>query len=227
MPERAPVDEIRYQDGDVVLNEFPGVPSQQPQVNDAYWNLVYNARAHEAMWHREFPSAELVATVIALGLETPCNVVDLGCGAGSEALFLAQCGLNVSAVDVSASALESAQQRVARHGVSVRFFNADVLDLPFDDASVDFANDRACFHHIQVEDRACYVDEIARVLKPSGHLLLRVCDPAASSQSGTTPESVCALFDSQRFSIRGIKPFAFDAVSRWLPAMLVLVQRTS
>lgn len=200
-------------------------PASFDHVPETYWADAYSSDAHKQMWHREFPSAELVATTMALGLKPPCNVIDLGCGAGSESLFMARCGFNTTGIDLSPTAIEQAKQRAATEGLAARFIQGDVLDLPFEDSSVDFANDRACFHHIRMEDRPCYVSEIARVLRPGARILLRVCDVVSSSQTGTTPESLEVLFDSNRFQIEGARPFSFDAISSWLPAMLALIRR--
>ena len=207
------------------MTGLPLPPAAYGHPSEPYWTQAYESGAHKLMWHREFPSSELVATTLALGLKAPCNTVDLGCGAGSEALFLARCGFNTTGIDLSRAAIESARQRAVRQGVPVTFKQADVLDIPLEDCSIDFANDRACFHHIRQEDRATYVDEMARILRPGSHLLLRVCDVVSSSEAGTTPESLQALFDDSRFQIEGVREFEFDAISQWVPALLALIRR--
>ncbi|MGM0867411.1 MAG: class I SAM-dependent methyltransferase [Bacillota bacterium] len=72
--------------------------------------------------------------------------LDVGCGAGQEAVFLAQHGLNMIGVDLSAEALRIAAEQAKEAGVQVDWLHGNVLDLPVEEQSVDFVNDRGCFH---------------------------------------------------------------------------------
>ena len=89
--------------------------------------------------------------------------------------ILAQCGYCVIGVDCSPDGLAIAQARAEEAKVVVDWRCADVSALPVENLSVDFANDRGCFHVIADEDRPVYAREIARVMKPGGCFLLRGC----------------------------------------------------
>ena len=69
----------------------------------AEWDAMYAER--DAVWSGE-PNPHLVAEVAAL---TPGTALDVGCGEGADAVWLARQGWAVTAVDVSQVALERAR----------------------------------------------------------------------------------------------------------------------
>lgn len=96
------------------------------------------------------------------------RVGDLGCGPGHWAAYLAEQGLEVSAVDLSPVFVTTA--RLAHPGLDVEV--GSLSDLPFDDETLDGA---ACWFsliHTPPEDLHVVLDEVARVLVPGGRLLV-------------------------------------------------------
>lgn len=144
-------------------------------MNNNAWDEVYINGSFRDMWDLPYPSQELVAFVAAINFPKKTVGLDVGCGAGREAVFLAQQGLNMIGVDLSAEALRIAAERAKEAGVQVDWRHGTVLNLPVEDQSVDFVNDRGCFHSIVEEDRDQFAREIARILKPGGMMLLRGC----------------------------------------------------
>ena len=61
------------------------------------------------------------------GRVRPCKTIDLGCGAGNYAIYLASVGFDVTGVDISPSAIALAQASAERKGVTCRFVAADIL----------------------------------------------------------------------------------------------------
>lgn len=94
---------------------------------------------HERQWDTPWPSPELAGVVAALEFPAGSVALDIGCGTGADAVFLARCGLAVTGVDVSEAALELAEKRARQAGVRVRWLVGDALDLPVDAESVDLA----------------------------------------------------------------------------------------
>ncbi len=139
------------------------------------WNAYYASGEYRQHWDYSHPSSELVAFVAAGSWPTGAAALDVGCGAGREAIFLAGQGFQVTGVDLSEEALRIARDRAAEAGVHVEWKKGNALELPLPDASVDLVNDRGCFHIIGEEDRPRYAAEVARVLKPGGRVLLRGC----------------------------------------------------
>jgi len=118
----------------------------------------------------------LVATaeLAALGqIERGCRVLDLGCGLGGSARYLArEHGCDVTGVDVTDSYCEAARElsRRLRLDDRTRFRQASALALPFEAASFDVV----WTEHMQmnVEDKPALYAEVARVLRPAGRLLI-------------------------------------------------------
>jgi ubiquinone/menaquinone biosynthesis C-methylase UbiE len=138
-----------------------------------YWDVAYQSGRYSEYWEFSHPSPELAAA-LATGIARQGEAaLDLGCGSGQDAILLAQHGLNAVGVDISAAALRLARLRAESAGVEVEWRQGDVLRLPLPDESIDFANDRGCFHHLPDAQRIVYGREVMRVLRPRGRLLLR------------------------------------------------------
>ncbi|MCI0541438.1 MAG: methyltransferase domain-containing protein [Verrucomicrobiales bacterium] len=82
--------------------------------NSQFWDKTYESGDYLNHWDYSCASQELVAAVALQAPKPGGTALDIGCGAGREAIFLAKCGLRVIAVDISAKALEIARQRPAR-----------------------------------------------------------------------------------------------------------------
>lgn len=97
------------------------------------------------------------------------SVLELGCGLGHDAIWLAQQGARVLALDLSQTALAAARARAEAAGVVVRFEQCDVLQgLPAPDRSMDRVHDTGLLHHLDASGRAHLAAEVARVLRPGG-----------------------------------------------------------
>jgi SAM-dependent methyltransferase len=84
----------------------------------AWWNEFFEDRSRPCPFFVEWPDENLVAWFDE-GLLTPGRVLELGCGSGRNAIYLASLGCSVDAVDFSSQAIEWAQQRAKPAGVSV------------------------------------------------------------------------------------------------------------
>lgn len=101
-------------------------------------------------------------------------VLDVGCGTGENALFLAAHGLAVWGVDVSPSAVGMARSKAAARGLpAARFLVGDALRLDQLGMTFDTVIDSGLFHALCDGERDLYVPALARVLRPGGlvHLL--------------------------------------------------------
>ncbi|MBD3257751.1 methyltransferase domain-containing protein [candidate division GN15 bacterium] len=167
-------------------------------------------------WNLERPPALLVEAVES-GIVRPCPTVDLGCGAGNYAVWLAKQGFEVTGLDMSDEAVSHARKLAERVGVDCRF---DVLDLLEDvspyEAQFDFAYEWELLHHIFPDDRCNYVENVARMLRPGG-LYLSVCfseDDVAFGGEGKyrdTPLGTRLYFSSER-EVREVFESRFDVV---------------
>jgi len=88
------------------------------------------------MWSGR-PNGRLVAEVGAL---TPGRVLDVGCGEGADAIWLAQRGWTVTAIDISDVAVSRAREAAQLNGVAVDWVCGDVLEVPFSARSFDLVS---------------------------------------------------------------------------------------
>jgi 2-polyprenyl-3-methyl-5-hydroxy-6-metoxy-1,4-benzoquinol methylase len=134
-------------------------------------------------WNSETPPEALV-TLVTSGKVRPCRAVDLGCGAGNYALYLARLGFDVTGVDGAPRAIQIAQTNAQQQGVRCRFVVADLLgDLHEVTGRFDFAFDWEVLHHIFPKDRETYVKNVHTILNPHA-LYLSVCFSEMDPQFG-------------------------------------------
>lgn len=97
-------------------------------------------------------------------------MLELGCGPGRNALYLAQNGFQVDAVDISNEAINWAIERADEKQVEINFICANLYELEIEPESYDLVYDSGCFHHIPPHRRKNYVELVQRALKPNGYL---------------------------------------------------------
>jgi len=100
------------------------------------------------------------------------SVLEVGCGMGSHAVLLARSGARLTAIDLTARAVEMTRRRLDMLGLPARIEQADSEDLPFKDASFDVVWSWGVIHHSASTERC--ISEIARVLRPGGRLVVMV-----------------------------------------------------
>jgi len=132
-------------------------------------------------WNSKIPPAALV-DLVDRGTVAPCKAIDLGCGAGNYAIYLASRGFEMTGVDSSPTAIRLALGNAKKRGVTCTFRVVDVLgDLHEVPETFDFAYDWELLHHIFPEQWQPYVENVHRLLNPGGDYL-SVCfsegDPA-------------------------------------------------
>jgi SAM-dependent methyltransferase len=177
----------------------------------AHWDRQY--REGDAIWDSDRPVSELVRTLAEERL-TPCRAVDLGCGTGADAVWLAGQGFAVSAIDISQSAIERARQRAEQTAVVVRFLCGDLRDAGVLGPPFDFFFDCGCYGAMQRSDAPGYLRALERLTRSGTHGLVlagndhepedRVGPPVLSRQKVLTDFG--RLFDVLR-----LREFRFDA----------------
>jgi SAM-dependent methyltransferase len=113
----------------------PGEQRFESAAQAAEWDARYSER-EGAMWSGR-PNGRLVAEVADL---TPGEVFDVGCGEGADAIWLAQRGWAVTAIDVSDVAVGRARQAAERAGVAVEWVCGDAFLTPLPARSFDLVS---------------------------------------------------------------------------------------
>lgn len=98
------------------------------------------------------------------------KALDICCWVGTNTVYLAQQGFEVTGIDISSRAIEYAKEKARQAKVEIRFIVGNSVHLPFENSEFDFVFDMGCFHHIHVEDREAYIAGISRVLKKGEHI---------------------------------------------------------
>jgi SAM-dependent methyltransferase len=136
-------------------------------------------------WNNETPPGALVE-LVRKDVVRPCKAIDLGCGAGNYAIYLAGLGFDMTGVDSSPTAIKIAKAHAENRGARCRFVVADLLgDLNEVAGTFDFAYDWEFLHHIFPEDRTTYIRNVHRILRP-GAPYLSVCFSEDDPQFGGT-----------------------------------------
>src|SRR5438876_11252183 len=91
------------------------------------WNDRY--RDGSVPWDTGRPSSEL-QRVLSRNTIQPCRALELGCGTGTNSVWLAQQGFEVTAIDLAPLAVERAEKRAHAAGAKVNFVVADMCHLP-------------------------------------------------------------------------------------------------
>jgi SAM-dependent methyltransferase len=103
---------------------------------------------------------------------TAKEVLEAGCGIGTDGVRFARAGAFYTGVDASPAAVELAQRRFELEQLPARFVNAPVTALPFANESFDLVFSHGVVHHVADTDRA--VREFHRVLRPGGTAIVMV-----------------------------------------------------
>src|SRR5690606_13015627 len=114
------------------------------------------------------PDPDVAAAVPLLRARGARSVLDLGCGVGRHACFLAGAGFAVQAMDASAAGLEHAAREAHGCGLDIAFREGLMTELPYPDASFDYVLSFNVIYHGDGGVVARAVSEIYRVLKPGG-----------------------------------------------------------
>jgi 2-polyprenyl-3-methyl-5-hydroxy-6-metoxy-1,4-benzoquinol methylase len=106
-------------------------------------------------------------------------VIDVGGGEATLVDDLVARGYrDVSVLDISQVAIEFAKTRLGPAATSVHWITGDVTQVELAPERYDLWHDRAVFHFLtEAEDRAAYVRQVARAVKPGGHVIVATFGP--------------------------------------------------
>jgi SAM-dependent methyltransferase len=181
----------------------------------AVYRLLY--RLGLVFWQRSAPPPELVELVEGPSALPPGRALDLGCGTGTDTIYLATHGWEVTAVDMVRKALATARRNATAAGVSPRFVEGDVTHLH--DVGVGYGytlvHDFGCFHTLPEDRRSAYVTEVSRAAAPGATFLLygfRRPPKPAPMHAGLTVEEVRERFGPAGWEVTSAARMSADAI---------------
>lgn len=141
----------------------------------AFWNSFYEDRNKRIPFFIDAPDENLV-NYVERGMIQPGRVLELGCGPGRNAIFLAQLGFEVDAVDLSSEGLDWARERAVEKGVEVKFMQGNIFEINLPHKEYDLIYDSGCFHHVPPHRRVSYLNLLNNCLKEGGHFAITCFD---------------------------------------------------
>jgi len=169
------------------------------------WDLIYWLK--RTPWDTGVTPPEVV-DVVARRFPKGGRALDIGCGTGTNAVYLAQHGFSVLGIDVSRRAIALARRRAEQVGVTCDFVTGDVSRL--EDLSVtepfDLAIDIGCYHVLPARGQRRYARGLRDHMRRGGIYLLYAFCPHARGrrQMGVSSDDVGALF-ADGFLVRDLK----------------------
>src|ERR687885_1431041 len=116
--------------------------------------------------------------VARAGIEPGMDVLDVACGTGNATIPAARTGARVTGLDFAPGLLEIARERAADAMVEIEFVEGDAQQLPFGDGSFDRVV--STFGHMFAPDHRRTADEMKRVLRPGGVIVVACWTPDGS-----------------------------------------------
>jgi len=159
--------------------------------DEAFWNERY--RGQTAIWSGE-PNARLVEEASAL---TPGVALDAGCGEGADAIWLAERGWRVTAVDIASTALDRARAVDVLPAVAERidWQRGDLVAKPPPAAAFDLV--AAHFMQMAPDALATFVGGLAAAVKPAGTLLVVGHHPSDLHTTARRPRGPGVLYSAE------------------------------
>jgi SAM-dependent methyltransferase len=199
-----------YEEVQRLLDELAELESIRDQMERIYSDKP----PADIPWNMESPPKALVE-LVNTGLVQPCKAIDMGCGAGNYAIYLASLGFDVLGVDISPSAIALAEAAAKKKGVTCRIVAADVLGgLPEITETFEFAYDWSLLHHVFPLSRKRYAETVCRLLAPGGKYLSVCFSEQDAGFGGTghtrqTPLGTMLYFSSED-ELRDLFASGFD-----------------
>lgn len=120
------------------------------------------------------------------------SFLDVGCGFGRNAIFMAKQGFSVKAFDLSEHSVEMTKEKAKSQGVALDdVVVADMLEMPYEDNSFDCLLALNVISHTDTEGFHWILQELSRVLKPNGEMYFTV----GSKESFWFNNPICKVVD--------------------------------
>lgn len=133
------------------------------------WDKIYKEQGEI-----QFDVLPTVRVAVDIFKRNECNnIMDLGCGTGRHTIYLAEHGFKVHATDISEHGLEITKTKAKKLNLNnIEFKQHDMRDIPFANNSIDGILCVWTTGHGTLEDACKNVNEMYRILKPGGVVVI-------------------------------------------------------
>jgi SAM-dependent methyltransferase len=194
-------------------------------IRSLYFKIGY--RMGKMPWDTGKPQPSLVAAEQKGHVKG--KVLDIGCGAGDNAIHLASRGHPVRGIDFSAAAIERARRAAESSGVTADFQVADIFALAPHEIAFDTAIDYGVFHQFRGAEVERYVSCLRRLM-PERQTLLLQCFSDGANFSWPMPRCISKAELRQAFEtgwrIESIEPTLYETRTVGnVPAWFAIIHR--
>ncbi len=154
-------------------------------------NFQEKYRSGKTGWEINRVDSNLVEVVASTPI-LPCDVLDIGCGTGNNAIWLQEQGFTVTGIDSSELAVQMAEEKSRAANVDFSCYLCDFFKDTIPGAPFDFVFDRGCFHHPPEEGKLqLFVENVFRNLKGNG-VWLTLSGSCDETREGPGPPQISA-----------------------------------
>lgn len=153
-----------------------------------HWDAVYRNKPENGVsWFQ--PQATHSLALITRAVGKGAAVIDVGGGASTLVDgLLARGQREVTVLDISEAALDVARRRLGPRAGLPRWIAGDIRNVALPQAAFDVWHDRAVFHFlVDPEDRAAYVRQVVRAVRPGGHVIVATFAPDGPDKCSGLP----------------------------------------
>ncbi|MBD7985744.1 class I SAM-dependent methyltransferase [Sporosarcina sp. Sa2YVA2] len=138
----------------------------------SFWDDFYSNREKGIPFFVNKPDENLASYFNNVLSGTSGKALELGCGPGRNAIYFAEKGYAVDAVDLSEQSLRWAIERAKERNLKINFIHNNIFDIQFKEGAYDVIYDSGCFHHIAPHRRMSYIQLVQKALKPGGYFAI-------------------------------------------------------
>lgn len=177
----------------------------------------YRYESGDTPWDTGEPDAELIRILDEKWVQ-PCRCVEIGCGTGTNAIYLAQRGFEVTAFDISPLAIDKAKAKARAANVTVRFLVGDIFDPPELGHPFPLVFDRGVYHSVREGRVDRFIAGLKRLTEPGSWYvaLMGNADDPAPADKGPPRLSVQQIaqelephfefWQLRRYQFRAVRP---------------------
>ncbi len=144
-----------------------------------HWDKIYTEKAPNAVsWYRPHLETSLTLIERAAGGRS-ASIIDVGGGESTLVDDLLARGYqNITVLDISQTAIDANRNRLGKTADRIQWLVADITKVELKPPAYDVWHDRAVFHFLTTpNDRLAYVHQVARAVKPGGHVIVSTFGP--------------------------------------------------